>query len=129
MHILICAVSSAQQPSGICRHAANLSAALAALLGTRVTLLVGRWQLGYFRQAFGIRDGSSLRMVPVEVSRNPVARNAWYYFALPKIARECGADLVHLSFPAPIRRSSFGCPIVVSLHDLYPYDVPRNFGL
>jgi glycosyltransferase involved in cell wall biosynthesis len=128
MHVVIAALSSARQPSGICRHAANLAATLAARPGTRATLLVGNWQDDYFRQAFGIKDGSTLRMLPVELPRHPLVRNAWYYLALPKIARECEADLLHLSFPAPIRRSAFTCPIVVSLHDLYPYDIPRNFG-
>lgn len=128
MHVVIAALSSARQPSGICRHAANLATALAARPGTRATLLVGDWQHDYFRQAFGIKDGGALRLLPVGVTRHPVVRNAWYYFALPEIARECEADLVHLAFPVPIRRSAVACPLVVSLHDLYPYDIPRNFG-
>lgn len=128
MQILISALSSARYPSGICRHAANLANDVA---GTgevsRITLLVGRWQVKYFREAFGIR-GTKLRVVAVDVENNAYARNIWYYFSLSKIARECGADLVHLSFPAPVRRSAFACPLVVSLHDLYPYDAPSNFG-
>jgi glycosyltransferase involved in cell wall biosynthesis len=128
MHVVIAALSSARQPSGICRHAANLATALAARPGTRATLLVGNWQHDYFRQAFGIKDTGALRILPVKVTRHPVVRNAWYCFALPKIARECEADVLHLSFPVPIRRSAFACPVVVSLHDLYPYDIPRNFG-
>ena len=128
MHVVIAALSSARQPSGICRHAANLAATLAARPGNRVTLLVGNWQANYFRQAFGISDHIALRMQTINLPRDPVARNAWYCFALPKIARESRADVVHLSFPAPIRRPAFPCPVVVSLHDLYPYDIPGNFG-
>jgi glycosyltransferase involved in cell wall biosynthesis len=128
MHILISAVSSALQPSGICRHAANLATALAnASEALRVTLLVGRWQVAYFRTAFGLSN-TPIAILPVDVAINPLARNAWYYYALPTIARERGAHILHLSFPAPIRRSLFRCPLVLSLHDLYPYDAPNNFG-
>ena len=52
----------------------------------------------------------------------------WYLRELPKLADEVAADVVHLLFPVPIRRSMMPCPVVVSLHDLYPYDEPNNFG-
>jgi glycosyltransferase involved in cell wall biosynthesis len=35
---------------------------------------------------------------------------------------------VQLSYPSLVRRTGFSCPIVVTLHDLYPYDIPANFG-
>jgi glycosyltransferase involved in cell wall biosynthesis len=28
----------------------------------------------------------------------------------------------------PLRANAFNCPTLVSLHDLYPFDIPRNFG-
>jgi glycosyltransferase involved in cell wall biosynthesis len=128
MHILISAVSSAQHPSGICRHAANLATCLSGdPVISRVTLLAGRWQVDYFRRAFGL-ENNTVRIVTAEVENNSYSRNWWYYRKLPRIARRCGADAVHLSFPAPVRRQSFSCPVVCSLHDLYPYDSPRNFG-
>lgn len=128
MHILISAVSSAQHPSGICRHAANLATCLSGdPVISRVTLLAGRWQVDYFRKAFGL-ENNTVRIVTAEVENNSYSRNWWYYRKLPQIARRCGADAVHLSFPAPVRRQSFSCPVVCSLHDLYPYDSPRNFG-
>jgi len=128
MHILISAVSSARQPSGICRHAANLATALAdEPKASRVTLLIGHWQIAYFRAAFGVSN-TPTAILPVDVAINPWARNAWYYFTLPTIVREQGADILQLSFPAPIRKSLFRCPLVLSLHDLYPYDAPSNFG-
>ena len=37
-------------------------------------------------------------------------------------------DLVHLSFPIPFLRPLFSSPVVVTIHDLYPYDFPENFG-
>jgi glycosyltransferase involved in cell wall biosynthesis len=55
-------------------------------------------------------------------------RNAWYYRRLPKLARSFGADIVHLSYPAPVNSAAYKCPTVVTLHDLYPYEIPLNFG-
>ncbi len=129
MHIVISAVSSARQPSGICRHAANLAGSLATSHEVqRVTLVVGSWQREYFHRAFAI-DSSVCRVVDAAVKNDALSRNAWYYFQLPRLARQRRADIVHLSFPAPIRRSAFSCSVVSSLHDLYPYDAPMNFGL
>ena len=64
----------------------------------------------------------------VDISNDAFARNIWYLRELPMLANEVAADIVHLSFPVPIRRSAMRCPVVVSLHDLYPYDEPNNFG-
>jgi hypothetical protein len=126
MHILICAVSSSRQPSGICRHAANLARSLAGRREVAtVTLLVGEWQTQYFTQAFGLRN-AKLRMVAVDISHGAFARNAWYKRRLPSVARAYGPDVVHLSFPVPLNPHRFNCPVVTSLHDLYPYDMPGN---
>ncbi len=127
MHIMISAVSSARQPSGICRHAANLAMSLAATTEIRrVTFCAGPWQ-GYFQDAFDLRD-SKINLVTVAVPNNSYARNQWYWRALPQLASSYRPDLIHLSFPAPFSRRRFACPIVASLHDLYPYDLPDNFG-
>jgi glycosyltransferase involved in cell wall biosynthesis len=127
MHIVISAVSSARQPSGICRHAANLAKCLSAAREvSRVTLLLGDWQVTYFHDAFGM-GRARVQVIPIEIQNNPYARNRWYLGVLPKLAGHLRADIVHLSFPAPVRRT-FPCPVVCSLHDLYPYDAPRNFG-
>lgn len=128
MHVLISAVSSARRPSGICRHAVNLASSLAATHAvSRVTLFVGPWQAGYFRQAFNLA-GTRIDLRTSDIENTAYARNFWYYRTLPKLARDLGADIAHLSFPAPISRGRFPCPVVCSLHDLYPYDVPANFG-
>ena len=128
MHIVIAAVSSARRPSGICRHAATLASSLVEMPEvSRVTLLVGEWQLEYFENAFGL-TGSRLHGVPVAIDNNSFARNRWYYRTLSHIARDLKADVVHLSFPAPIPRRTFSRPAVCALHDLYPYDEPLNFG-
>jgi glycosyltransferase involved in cell wall biosynthesis len=52
----------------------------------------------------------------------------WYYSELPRVAAQLGADIVHLGYPTPLNRDAYHCPTVVTLHDLYPYDVPENFG-
>jgi glycosyltransferase involved in cell wall biosynthesis len=128
MHVLINAVSASQHPSGICRHAANLARAL-ALNGeiTQVTLLAGAWQTGYLRSAFGLKE-PKLHIVSVHIANHSLERNLWYWSDLPKKVKTYSPDIVHLSFPVPFRHASFPCPIVVSLHDLYPYDIPENFG-
>ena len=37
-------------------------------------------------------------------------------------------DLVHLTYPVPVDTSSLACPTVLTLHDVYPYEIPGNFG-
>jgi glycosyltransferase involved in cell wall biosynthesis len=128
MNLLITAISSATGPSGICRHAYNL-VRCAASRGEvlQITLAIGRWQELYFRNSFNL-ESTRVRIVSVDISNDAFARNMWYLRELPKLADEVAADIVHLSFPVPIRRSVMRCPVVVSLHDLYPYDEPNNFG-
>ena len=38
------------------------------------------------------------------------------------------ANLIHLTFPVPIRRDTLLCSVVVSLHGLSPYDESDTFG-
>src|SRR5260370_4966094 len=128
MTLLITAISSATGPSGICRHAYNL-VRCAASRGEvfQITLALGKWQESYFRNSFNL-EATRVTIISVDISNDAFARNVWYLQELPKLADEVDADIVHLSFPVPIRRSMMRCPVVVSLHDLYPYDEPNNFG-
>ena len=128
MNLLITAISSATSPSGICRHAHNLMRC-AASRGEMlpVTLAIGKWQESYFRSLFHL-ESENARIVSVNISNDAFTRNLWYLRELPKLANEVAADMVHLSFPAPIRRSMLRCPVVVSLHDLQPYDEPESLG-
>lgn len=129
MHILISAVSSAKAPSGICRHAANLASSLKDMREiSRVTLLVGRWQRSYYENAFHLH-GSGVGLISADLRNTAGSRNFWYHQTLPAIAHALRADLVHLSFPVPVKRQKFSCPVVCSRHDMYAYDIPRNFGL
>jgi glycosyltransferase involved in cell wall biosynthesis len=128
MNLLITAISAATGPSGICRHAYNLVRCAASRKEiVQITLAVGKWQERYFRSSFDLED-AKLTIVSVDISNDAFARNRWYLKRLPILADDVVADVVHLSFPVPIRRSMVRCPVVVSLHDLYPYDEPDNFG-
>ena len=128
MNLLITAISSATGPSGICRHAYNLVRCAASRRDVfQITLALGRWQELYFKNSFDLKT-VRVNIAPINISNNALARNVWYLRELPKLAQEVAADIVHLSFPAPIRRSAMRCPVVLSLHDLYPYDEPNNFG-
>jgi glycosyltransferase involved in cell wall biosynthesis len=128
MNLLITAISSATSPSGICRHAHNLVRCAASRGETLpVTLAIGKWQEAYFRSLFNL-ESETATIVSVNISNDAFTRNLWYLRELPKLANQVAADMVHLSFPAPIRRSMLRCPVVVSLHDLRPYDEPGSLG-
>ena len=128
MNLLITAVSSAVGPSGICRHAYNLVLCAARCAEvSHITLALGNWQEVYFQQTFNLAS-PKLKIITVNISNDAFARNLWYLRELPKLADAVAADIIHLSFPVPIRRDTLRCPVVVSLHDLYPYDEPNNFG-
>src|SRR5271154_1040434 len=128
MNLLITAISAATGPSGICRHAYNLArCATSRAEIQRVTLVVGKWQKSYFQNSFRLED-AKLEILSADISNDAFARNLWHLRELPGVADKVAADIIHLSFPVPIRRSTLRCPVVVSLHDLYPYDEPDNFG-
>ena len=63
------------------------------------------------------------------MKQSALSRNLWYYRELPMMAEELGVDVVHLAYPVPIHTDAFACPTIVTLHDLYPYEIPANFGL
>jgi glycosyltransferase involved in cell wall biosynthesis len=128
MHVLIAAVSSALKPTGICRHATNLARSLAGTSEiTKITLAVGSWQVEYFRTAFKLND-SKITVLPCKLHYPALNRNLWYLFELPVLAKVIAADVVHLSFPAPLFRCRMPCRVVATIHDLYPYDEPMNFS-
>lgn len=128
MRVLFTALSGAEQPTGICRAAVNLVRSLnEAHVSCEVVLVVGTWQQGYFRELLGAR-ALNLELVEVRIANNSVSRNWWYANVLPKFARKCAAAIVHAGFPVPVFRTRFTCPVITTLHDLYPYDRPENFG-
>jgi glycosyltransferase involved in cell wall biosynthesis len=128
MNILVTALSSSSGPSGICRHAYSLICCAASRREiSEVTLVIGKWQEEYFRHSFRM-EGTKVNVVTINIRNDAIARNLWYLWELPKLLDTLAADILHLSFPVPIRRNAINRPVVVSLHDLYPYDEPHNFG-
>jgi glycosyltransferase involved in cell wall biosynthesis len=128
MRVVIAAVSSNTHMSGVSRHAANIVRCLLTRSEvSSVHLLVAPWEHEHVCEAVARKD-SRLRIHSVSVRPGTLARNLWYYFSLPAIAAQLDADIVHLAYPSPVRGDAFHCPAVVSLHDLYPYDIPANFG-
>ena len=127
MKILLAAASFAANISGIQRHALSLARCL--LLRPEVSalhLVVAPWQSD-FAQIAGLSD-ARLSTHIAEISHSAVSRNFWYYRRLPDLAAQLQADIVHLSFPVPCNGAAFNCPTVVTLHDMYPYEMPMNFG-
>ncbi len=128
MHILIAALHRPTKPTGVCRHAANLAKCLADNEKiSQITLVIGVWQKDYFEKAFSLTS-EKIKLVTVDIKNSSVARNIWFLFGLPKLAQQTNCDRVHLSFPLPFIRSLFPCPVVATIHDLYPYEYPENFG-
>jgi glycosyltransferase involved in cell wall biosynthesis len=128
MHILISALHRPSKPTGVCRHAANLAQCLAdSDEVTKVTLIVGAWQRDYFEKSFTL-SSQKIRLVDVNIKNSSLSRNIWFLFGLPKLAKSLNAELVHLSFPIPFINFLFSSPVVSTIHDLYPYECPDNFG-
>ncbi|MEA5466115.1 glycosyltransferase family 4 protein [Leptothoe sp. PORK10 BA2] len=128
MHVLIPALHRPIKPTGVCRHAVNLAQCLAATPAVaRVTLIIGSWQRPYFNDAFQL-DSAKIQLVEVDIKNSSLARNRWFLFGLPQLAKQLQPDMIHMSFPFPFVRQWFNSPIVSTIHDLYPYECPENFG-
>jgi glycosyltransferase involved in cell wall biosynthesis len=128
MRILIAAASFTTNMSGLQRHALNVARCL--LPEPEICSLhfvIAPWQLGVFESAGFVQDARMVVHV-ADMDRSSVGRNLWYYRTLPKLAAGLDADVVHLSFPMPIDAGAYHCPTLVTLHDLYPYQIPMNFG-
>lgn len=128
MHILISVLHRPDKPTGVCRHAANLAKCLANLPAIeKVTLVTGNWQKNYFETGFQL-NSPKINILAVEIKNTSIARNLWFLFGLPKLVAQLNPDLVHLSFPFPFIRQWFNVPVVATVHDLYPFECPENFG-
>jgi glycosyltransferase involved in cell wall biosynthesis len=128
MRVVIALASSSGQLSGIPRHAINLARCLLTRSEiAEVHLVAAPWQQGFVRDA-SPRGDTRLHLHSAPIGNSALSRNLWFYAELPKLADQMNADLVHLAYPAPIKLGAYHCPTVVTLHDLYPYDIPENFG-
>ena len=128
MRVLVAAVSHCAEISGVQRHGLNLVRGL--LQRDEVSSLhvvLGSWQVGMHRAL--VSYGDSRLAVPVaDVGRGAWSRNLWYFRELPELAAQNDVDVLHLTYPAPISQRRLSCSCVVTLHDLYPYEIPQNFG-
>jgi glycosyltransferase involved in cell wall biosynthesis len=128
MKVLIAAASFAANISGIQRHALNVVRCLLKQQDiSSVHVVIAPWQLDLLKAAGLDSDGRLITHV-AEMDRSSLSRNLWYYRKLPQLASQLHADLVHLTYPMPLDAGAFSCPTVVTLHDLYPYEIPMNFG-
>ena len=127
MKIMVTAASFSSEISGIQRHAFNLVRCLLRRPEiSRVDLVVAPWQTKLVRTA-GIDHDVRLKTYVADMDNGSLSRNSWYYRKLPLLVARLEPDLVHLSYPVPIDAGSFSCPTVLTLHDLYPYEIPQNF--
>ncbi|MEN8444464.1 MAG: glycosyltransferase family 1 protein [Cyanobacteria bacterium J06555_13] len=128
MHVLIPALHRPIKPTGVCRHAANLAQSLAECDQVdQVTLLIGQWQESYFEELFP-HISPKIQLVKIAIKNRSLDRNRWFMFGLPKLSRQLKPDIIHMSFPFPFVRAWFTAPIISTIHDLYPYECPENFG-
>lgn len=129
MKIVIAALTAPCSLNGVSRHAANLARGLVSLPDApEVHFLAGQWQREMFPPAIA-RTSSQFHIHWIQIRRSNFGRIAWYYWDLPSIAAQLEADVVHMTCPAPVQRRAYNCSTVVSLHDLYPFEIPRNFGI
>ena len=128
MKVVIALASSSGQLSGVPRHAINLARCLLTRSEFSEVHLVGApWQQDFIKDA-APRDDARLHLTSAPIGNSAMSRNLWFYARLPKLAARLNADIVHLAYPVPLQRGAFRCPVVVTLHDLYPFDIPQNFG-
>jgi len=93
-----------------------------------VHFLAGQWQREMYPPAIA-RTNSQFHLHWIQIQRSNFGRITWYYRDLPSIAAQLEADVVHMTCPSPVQRQAYKCPTVVSLHDLYPFEIPKNFGI
>jgi len=129
MKILLAAASFSPEMSGVQRHAFNITRCLLSRPEvTSIALVLAPWQRDLVRNS-GLQSGPRLSFHFAEMHNTSLSRILWFYRDLPILSHRLQADLVHVAFPVPLDIRAFPCPVVVSLHDLYPCDIPSNFGL
>jgi glycosyltransferase involved in cell wall biosynthesis len=128
MRILLAAASLSSELSGVQRHAFNVVRCLLSHPKiSMVKLVIAPWQQELFWSS-GLLPNERVSLHLADMKTDAWHRNRWYYRELPEMARQLRADVAHLTYPAPLNARAFDCPTVVTLHDLYPYEIPANFG-
>jgi glycosyltransferase involved in cell wall biosynthesis len=128
MNVVIAALSAPTQLNGVSRHGGNLVRALLSTGGiTNIHFICGEWQKEMFRCIMPSED-PRLHVHRIQLRDANLHRLLWYFREMPEIAAQLEADIVHFTHPAPIGNAMYHCPTVLTLHDLYPFDIPENFG-
>jgi len=128
MNIVVAALSAPSQLNGVSRHGGNLVRALLSAGNiANVHFLCGEWQTEMFRRILP-DEHPRLHVHRIPLRDVNLHRLLWYFREMPEIARQLEADIVHFTHPTPVGRGSYFCPTVLTLHDLYPFDIPENFG-
>ncbi len=128
MRVIVPAVAFSSAISGVQRHALNLLHCLLKLPQVEtVGVVIAPWQREMLACA-GLLESDRLRVHIAEMTSSSFTRNRWYYRELPKLVSRVGASLVHFSYPVPVNAPALRCATVLTLHDLYPFEIPHNFG-
>jgi glycosyltransferase involved in cell wall biosynthesis len=128
MKVLIAAAQFSSEISGIQRHSLALVDCLLQLPDiTKIHFVLAPWQQ-HLMQRVGLESKERVAIHVAEMNSGLISRNIWYYRHLPRLVAHIQPDIVHLSYPVPVDKASIRRPIVLTLHDLYPYDIPENFG-
>lgn len=128
MNVLIAAAQFSSEISGIQRHAFNLVRCLLSQPDIEaVHFVVAPWQCEMMRSS-GLSSMDRVATHIADMKQCSLSLNFWYYYRLPQLIRHIQPDIIHLSYPVPVNASSIRCPIVLTLHDLYPFEIPQNFG-
>jgi glycosyltransferase involved in cell wall biosynthesis len=127
MKVLVTAISFSSKISGIQRHAFNLVRCLLAHPElSAVHLVIAPWQQKMARSS-GLGHDNRLKIEVAQLEAGSISRNLWHYRSLPELTNCLQPDLIHLTYPVPINTAALRCAIVLTLHDLYPYEIPANF--
>jgi len=128
MKILLTAVQFSPNISGLQRYAFNLVRCLMKQKDvSAVHLVLAPWQRELARTS-GLDGMDRVTTYIADMEQSLLGRNLWYYRRLPELVTQLQPDIVHLTYPVPVNAATISCPVVLTLHDLYPYEIPGNFG-
>jgi hypothetical protein len=129
MRVIITAVSTRSQ---IPRLRDSVSVMLRHLLAQHeVSIIYLLTEHSYIKEfAWAIENGDSrLKIFPILIGSSTWRCYLWHYRELPWIAAQLRADLVHFTYPVPIRRGAFFPPTAFSLDKLQTKNSYANSGI
>lgn len=127
MKVLVAAAQFSSGISGVQRHALSLVKSLLCQHDvTEIHVVLAPWQLQLAQHSELHSDRVVVHVAAMR--RGLVRRNLWYNRQFPHLVKQIKPDIVHLSYPVPIGKHLAGQPVALTLHDMYPFDIPGNFG-